>query len=1325
MKSKILVLLLGLSCYTFPQQDIRVISSTQSSTIIEYTPIYSDSSFVKIDNQQFRNATLAFGYLEDNSESGTPAVFERRIPLGVPSETGNTIRVLASSYRETSGKVIPLPFYEKDGDLNIPVYKISSEYFNYKDFPELVSFGDYGISRNLGIQTIRIFPVKFDVNTNTIRMYKKIVFQIDFASAQISGKTAEDELLKYSVLNYDAAKNWIKQDNKLFKVSATNSVLATGSWIKFEAPEEGIYKIDRAMLETFGFDPSSIDPRTIKIYNNGGKVLPENADFSRPIDLIENAIQVLGESDGKFDDNDYILFYGRGTTFREYDSDSKTIKKFKHPFSDKNFYWITFGGENGKRIQNKSSFNGPADLEQSSTEAFIDFEVDKISLAKSGRQFFGDDYSQSISTRTYLNKLDGRISSQPIHYKFRFINASDQGANLNVSENSTTIFSKFLAGYSTSYTFGKAYIETTLFNGVLTDNRSALKFNFNPSSVSTIGYLDYFEIAYERELKSFNNNIIFFSIDTTAVIEYYLYGFPSTNIRVFDITEFDNVKLVTDHVVLSGGDCRFRAIESKDSTTKYIAVGNDNFLTPIDPVVVENSNLRGISDGTKFIIISHEEFLEQAERLKTYRENEAQIPLSTTVVNVETIYNEFSGGILDVSSIRDFLKYAFDNWQTKPEYFLLFGKGTYDYKDVEGFGDNFVPTWQTEESLQLIFGKDSYTSDDFFARLDGADLIPDLAFGRITSRNKTEAKNYIDKIIYYENSSEKGIWRNLITLIADDGFTSTSYEGSLHTAPSEQLANIIIPPSFDIKKIYAADYPVVITGNGRRKPTVNEDILNTMNKGTLLVNYVGHGNPELWAHEFIFERSVAIPELENNKYFFLCAATCDFGYYDIPNFQSGAEELMFTPDAGAIATFNSARLVFAGQNNSLNFVLMGNLLELPREELNLSVPLGYSVFKTKMSRYGVNDQKFHLLGDPTLRLLIPQYYGSIDSLNGQPFEDLVQIKALSDTRIAGSVLNPDSSKWNDYNGEGILTVYDSERIKLLEEINNYPMIIPGGVIFKGRVSVINGEFNAQFVVPKDIIYENKNGKILFYFLNSTSDGLAFSNQIIVGGTDTTAVNDGEGPEIEIFFDDASYYNAYLVGPDPDLIVKLSDETGLNVTGTGVGHKLEGILNEDEGNPIDFTEFFTGELDAGGKRGEVNYQFTKLNEGDYLLDIKAWDVFNNFSSETTNFTVVSTDDLVIRDVYNYPNPFKSNTTFTFQQNLNRPIDVKIKVYTIAGRMIKEVEQKNINQKFVKINWDGRDEDGDWLANGTYLYKLIVKTTDGDYSESVIGKMAIIK
>lgn len=1324
MISKILTLVLAFTAILNSQQDIRILASNQNSIVIEFTPQFVDTSVRKVNGQEFRNIAISYGYVDESAEWGTPEIPERRLVIGVPSEFGNSIKVISSSYKEINGKVLPIPHYEKENFLNAAKYEVTPGYFNYVDFPELASFGDYGIVRGLGVQDIRLFPVKFDVNTNTIKLYSKIVIQIDYGNAPISSRKVEDELLKYSIINFDVAKYWVKSGNRLSKVVC--SVLSSGQWVKFEAPVEGIYKIDRAKLESFGFNVSSIDPRTIKIYNNGGKQLPEKVTTPRPVDLVENAIIVVGEEDGSFDQNDYILFYGRGSKFRDFDPTTKEIKRFNHQFSDKNYFFITSGGANGKRIQTKPSLNTTENYVQSSTVAFIDYEVDKINLAKSGRQFFGDDFSQSVPTRTYMNKLDYRVSSLPVDYKIRFINGSSNNFTLAIAENSSNLYSATLPGYSTSYTVGVAYNINSAFNGPLPDDRSVLKFTLSSSSVSSVGYLDYFEIAYERELKPVENKIIFFSKDSSAIVEYYLYGFPSSEIKVFDVTDFSNVYLVNPKPGFpSGGDFRFQFAENADSIRKYIAVGNNSYLIPSNPSIVENSDLRGIQDGAKFIIISHKNFLEAANRLKSYRESETKIPISTIVIDIEKIFNEFSCGIQDISAVRDFIKYAYDNWQTRPEYFMFMGKGTYDYKNVEGFADNFIPTWQTEESLQLIYGKDSYSTDDFFARVDGDDLKPDLSFGRLTAKSLNEANTYVDKIVYYEKDSEKGNWRNLLTLIADDGYTSTSYEGSIHTAQSENLTTSSIPASFDLKKIYLADYPTVITGSGRRKPDVNSEILKIMNQGTLLVNYVGHGNPDVWAHEFVFERGVTIPQLKNDKYFFLCAATCDFGIFDTPNYKSGAEDLLFLKNAGAIATFSAVRLVFSGLNSNLNKVFFDYLLNQPRGEFNLPVSLGYAVYKTKIDLTQVNDQKFHLLGDPTIRLNVPQYFGTIDSINNQPLIADVQIRALSDTKIAGTVLKQDGTKWSEYNGEGLLTVFDSERIKLLEEIDNYPMRVQGGIIFRGRVSVNNGEFEAEFVVPKDISYENKNGKIIFYFFDNQSDGLAYTNKIIVGGTDTTAVNDGKGPDIEIFFDNSTYVSSYLVGPEPNLIVKLSDETGLNTTGTGVGHKLEGILNENQSSPIDFTDYFLGELDAGGKKGEINYKFNKMNDGDYTIEVKAWDVFNNFSSEESFFTVINTNNLVVRDVYNYPNPFTSNTSFTFQHNLTIPVDVKINVYTISGRLVKQLEEKNINQKFVKINWDGRDEDGDQLGNGTYLYKLIVKTTDGEFTQSVLGKMAVVR
>ena len=1326
MKSKIFIILfLITTSLLYSQRDVKVLSSHFNSITIEYSPIVIDTALLKYEGITFRRVEISSGILKNYNDWGLPANIERNINVGVPSEFGNTIEVLSSSYKELTGQLIPVPYPVQDTFSVSFEYKQNSEYSSFKLNEEIVTFGEFGLMRDVPLQTINISPIKFDAATNKIRLYTKIIFRIDFSNQGITSSKPADDFLDGMLINYEVAKYWNSQnsDKSLKKLAIENSVLSTGKWVKFEAPEEGIYKISKANLSLYGIDGNTVDPRTIKIYNNGGKGYPESIIAARPNDLAENAILVIGQDDGSFDNTDYILFYGRGSSFWDYDVNGITIKRFKHPYSEKNYFWITSGGTNGKRISEKPGLSTTPVLNQATTTAYADLEVDKINLGKTGRQFFGDDFSSSVKSRTYTNSLNGRISGTAINYNFRFAVGSPSGLNLIVAENSNDLFQRNLAGYGTTqYTAGIANIWSFTYNGDLPENRSVLNFSVIPSGITSVGYLDYFTIQYLKELKAFGDNLLFFSDPTGGIIEYNLNGFTSSNIQVFDITNFSDVKLVSNYSMLSGSEVHFQFDESGTQRSKYYAVGSDAYKTPSNPVEVQNSNLRGEEQGAKFIIVTNKVFRDAANNLKSYRENQAPVTISTYVADIEQIYNEFSGGIIDPTAVRDYLKYAFDNWSIKPQYVLLFGKGTYDYKNIEKYGDNFVVTWQTEESLDLL---NSYTTDDFFGRVSGNDNTVDLALGRITCANPGEANTMVNKIIDYELNQERGDWRNQITLVSDDGYTTKGPEYPLwmHTAPSENLVNSHFPKSFNFNKIYSAAYPDVITGQGRRKPDVNKAIIDAINEGTLFLNYFGHGSPELWAHEVIFEKSVVLPQLQNNKYFFLGAATCDFGYFDIPNYQSAAEAIMFLPNCGAIASFTASRLVFAIRNEDLMYRFVDNLFDSGKDTLNLGIPIGKAAQLSKTT--DPNDLKYNIFGDPTLRLLVPQYVAAIDSINGQNLSANVQIKALSKTQIDGTILKPDNTAWTDFNGEGFLTIYDSERRVLLSAIGNYPVNIPGGLIFNGRVSINNGKFSENFIVPKDISYENKNGKVILYFLNNTVDGLGYTDKIIVGGTDSSIANDGKGPDIEIYFDDVAYNNGYLVNQNPNLIVKLSDETGLNTTGTGVGHKLEGVLNQQLNNPIDFTNHFTGDLDAGGRTGAINYKFSSLANGDYELNIKAWDVFNNFSEENTFFSVVDGNDLEIRDVYNYPNPFRDNTQFTFQQNLAQPIDVKIKIYTIAGRLIKEIEQNNLNERFAVINWDGRDADGDQLANGTYLYKVIVKSVDGQFTKSVLGKLAVIK
>ncbi len=1326
---KLIFLLIILTPFVlFSQEDLKIISSNTNSLVVEFTPDYFDTMAINIKSQKFIKALFRSGYIQDSQNYGEPAVPVKFINIGVPSEFGNTIEVLSSSYKELKGDLIPKPEIIKVKGVDDNIFKKNEKYYNYKSSDDLVTFGDYGLARNLRIQSIIIHPVKYNAASKTIKLYTRIVFKINFSPVQVTSSQPASDLLDGAVINYNVAKRWTQNRSKL-KKSIINSVLANGSWTRFEAKTEGIYKITKSQLISLGIDPNTVDPRTIKIYNNSGKVLSENINAPRPIDLEENAIYVSGENDGKFDDNDFILFYGRGNSFWEYNKTLKNFKRYFHPYSNTNYYWITSGGKQGKRVTGKVSSNLPGSYVQTNSVGFASWEKDKKNIAQTGRIYLGDEFTTSSLEHTYTNKLDGRIGSYPINYTFRFINAASDNFILDVSENSTKIFSQLLPGYGAiPYVDGRAYIKNISFSGSLPDNRSVLKFRLNsPSSVTTTGYIDYFEIRYQKELKAFNDNLLFYSKDTTSLIQYSLNSFSNSNIFVFDVTDYANVEMVTNPIQQSGGQFIFQANEQNNNVHKYIAVGDNSYqFRDISNISqVNNSNIHGISKGAKFIIITHKNFLEAANRLKEYRETQSKIPISTIVIDIDDIFNEFSGGNVDVTSIRDFLKYAFDNWTITPEYVLFFGKGTYDPKNVEGFNNDYVPATETVESLSLI---PSFTSDDYYVKVNGNDSFVDLASGRMTVRTLQEANNIIDKIIEYENPSSSGTWRNLITLVADDGFTTKTYEGAEHTAPSEILSNTIIPPSFNQNKIYMAAYPVELTSAGRRMPTVNKAIIDAINNGVLILNYVGHGSPSLWAHEEVFVKSTTIPQLKNDKkYFFLVAATCDFGYYDIPDFQSAAEELLFLKSAGAIGAYTPTRLVYSSLNHSLMYQFFGDLLKSAKDTMNLSIPIGKANFLTKQIFHGINDQKYHILGDPTLRLAVPQFDASIDSINNQYVATAtdIQVKALSNVKISGKIDKVNGSNWNDFNGEGLLTVFDSKRIVRLPTINNFPMTLQGGVIFRGRISINNGKFLTNFVVPKDISYENKNGKVILYFTGQDIDGLGFTNKVRIGGTDTNTVNDGKGPAIDIFFGNLNSRDNALITPNSKLIVKLSDNTGLNTTGTGIGHKLEGILNDNENSPIDFTNYFTSDLNSGGKTGQINYKFNNLLPGEYKIKIKAWDVFNNFSSQESFFSVVSQNKLLIRNVYNYPNPFSSNTTFTFQQNLNTFLDVKIKIYTVAGRLIRRIERNGISDKFVTVEWDGRDQDGDLIANGTYLYKIIVKTVDGAFNKSVLGKLAVIR
>ncbi len=1310
-------------------QDVNLILASEKGVTFEFIPKYiSDNHFKDEQNRilpLFEDASAP-----DFKNVGLQDYRYKSIPIALPSLAGNTFSILDAEYEDIQGVSIkPVPYLIRENNFLIPDYS-ESRFENFENINfELVRWGEIGIVRDLIVGNLLIYPYQ-QISANTVRIYKKIKIQINFSTPIISIKTREnDDLVYRGVINENQARNWVYELKNFSLEKITSSRLSNGNWFRIKIIEEGIYKLDFNFLKSKGIDLSNVDPRTIQIFGNGGRTLSERPEDFVNVDLIENAILVVGEDDGKFDPSDYIIFYAPSVKGWEYKSASRSIGHYFHYYSDVNYVWLTFGNAIGKRMTGKISVTNNPDSIVTTTTGYVLYREFKKNIAETGRRWFGDEFNDRTKSRVYTNRLPGLIPDRVITYKIGVAARSDRSTTFLIDEGNNRIGSISLSPVNLADGIG---LYATTNQGVFThssnlsDSRSVLKLTYNVTDAISTGYIDFIEIHYPRYLSAEQDRISFFSPLKSGTFEYVLNNFSSSDIRVFDISSFDEVKFISNPEI-SGMQLKFRSIEDGNFPSKYLAVGQNGYLTPSEVIKVGNQNLRGINPGGELIIISPKEFLAEANRLKAHKESRAKKPISTVVVNVEEIYNEFSGGLLDVAAIRNFIKYAYTFWNVKPKYVLLFGDGNYDYRNIEGYGKNFIPVYETEESLYLIY---SYPTDDFYGRIVGNDAFMDLAIGRIHIQSVEEAKAAVDKIIRYENNKDFGLWKNLITLVADDGKTTKGDDGPIHTSQSEELAKVAIPLSFEIKKIYLIQYPTVETAGGRRKPDVNREIINTFNDGTLVMNFIGHGNPEVWTHEYVFEKTITVPQLKNSvRLPFLSAATCDFGDYDKPANQSSMEMLLTKADGGIIAGFTASRAVWSNENAAINMTLFQNLFNY-RTTNSPQPSIGDTYLRTKMVRISDNDQKYNLFGDPSIYLQAPVELGSIDSINNFSATNTVEIKALNKATIVGSVRNSDGSIKTNFNGEALVTVYDSKRYQEVPEWYGWTgpgkgIELSGGIIYRGRVSVRNGIFRTDFVVPKDLSYERNNGKISVYFFGNDVDGIAYTQNIRVTSADSVTITDFKGPDIKIYFDNDLSYGANLVSRSPLLIVKLEDETGINTTGLGIGHNIEAVLNDNELNSIKLNESFQGDLDAGNRRGEVRYRLSDLSLGKNKIKIIAWDVFNNKNEAEMIFEVVGENQLVIKNVFNYPNPVNNSTYFTFQHSYDQPVNVTIKIYSVAGRLIHKIERQNVLEKFVKIYWDGRDQEGDYPGNGVYLYKIIINSLDNAKSSEALGKLAIVR
>jgi len=1110
----------------------------------------------------------------------------------------------------------------------------------------------------------------------------------------------------------------------------TNSVLSTGDWYKFAVDTTGVFKIDRSLLQQMGISTSGLNPKKIQIYGNGGQLLPDANSAFRYDDLQENAIFVAGENDGIFDANDYILFYAKGPHDWDVNPSNNVVTHNQNIYSDKSYYFITVSDADGKRIPQKTPITTNAISQLTTFDDFTFYEKEERSILAAGTQWFFDDNFNIENTQTFTIPFPNAVNNQEINVKVRGVSTSGISSTMDVNVNRADAFTiNYPAVNAASLTKAFALERNARINNTSESIQVAITYN-NNGNPSANAFLDYIEVVGKKELQFSDFQFSFRSFaqaNANGTVEYQIAN-GSTAFQVWDVTDYINPQNITNESAANS----FAFKDTGGVLKEYIIINEDDFYRPevIGNSKIDNQNLHALKD-VNYMVITNAELAGQAQRLADYHQTNSN--LTTKVVVLDEIYNEFSSGSRDITGIRDFIKHVYNtnsSETTKLKYVCFFGDSSYDYKDRITGNNNIVPVKLSNTSFNLA---NSWVTDDFFVMLDdnegtmSSNHTVDVVSSRIPVSTIAEASIVVDKILSYYSKEAIGDWRNTITLLADDIDVTGEQviEEGVESIADEITSN---KPIFNINKIYVDAFVQENSSGGERYPEVNRAITNAIEKGTLVFDYFGHGGEDGFASERIFD----VPQIQGlnnpNTLPLLITVTCDFSRFDNPNRITAGELTFKSQTGGAASMITTTREVFISTGQRFNEQLIRILLSFNNEDFTIAEALATA--KNNFS----STQKFFIyyFGDPAMKLAIPKPNVRITKMNDvNVTQSLDTIKALSKIKFEGIVTDEANTILNDFNGTLSTTIFDKSIDKTTLDNDGFgvKMIFDtqDSKIFRGKSTVTNGAFSFDFVVPKDIKIAYGKAKLSFYAENGAIDKAGANFDVVVGGINANAPDDTIGPEIRLFMNDESFIDGGNTNTSPNLIAVLSDLSGINTSITAVDHDIVGILDGDTTNPIILNDFYQTELDDFTK-GKVNYTLRDLAVGPHTLKIKAWDTYNNSSETTLNFVVVSDAILNLENVLNYPNPFVNYTEFWFNHNKpNEPLEVQVQVFTVAGKLVKTINRNvqttgNLSRN---ITWNGLDDFGNKIGKGVYVYKLTVTATASNLVSEKYEKLVILQ
>ncbi len=1119
--------------------------------------------------------------------------------------------------------------------------------------------------------------------------------------------------------------------NTVFTVQ--NSVLTQGNWFKFKINETGVYRLDKNFLNKLGV-PNDVDPRTIKVYGYGGGMLPLENNKNEHFDVPEIAIQFQGEQDGVLNDNDFALFYGVGT--KGWNAQNATHLNL---YSNDAYYFVTYGGTVGKRMQTYVEPAGASTVNYTDYLERVFDEKNIENIVQLSRKTFGENFGQSFTKQVVL-QTPLMNSSKPATVGINLAAISQNQTFFNISLNNQQIGSQAINGKISNAQANEGYFSNTL---NLSGETHTFAINFNNNGIpSARGYIDFVAIDYYKYLAGNNKQFQFNFPD--AVSQVGVGSFQISNAQgitqVWDVTDQYNPTFKTNTAGLINLKMPLGALKD------FVAVDQNDIYTPIEVgnAKILNQNLKGTifaNGNVDYLIITNNNLLSAANRLANLHKTQSN--LNVKVVPLDAIYNEFSSGQQDVVAIRNFIRYVYFAGNQTLKYVNLFGDASTDYFDPTS---NIVPIFHylnntlSPNSSENFNDWHTFATDDFYALLDDPEGLMnndtytgiDVVIGRMPVNNVQEANAMVNKVEQYLSKENAGRWKNVYTALADDidaGFDAV-LQVALNNMADELVAN---KPFMNVKKIIADSYQQQVVAGGPRYPKVKEDFLNGVNSGSLMVSYLGHGSETGWGAERYFE----IPDIErlNNidKYPLFAIMTCDFTRFDNQKLKSGGEYLYLRENSGAIGILATNRKIGIGsasdftENTSAWLFNYNNILP------NATMAEALMYTKNDLVKNVGEQAMISFVGDPALKLAIPKPNITITHVNDEPIENFTgSLRALDRVKLKGQVTTEGGQLISNFNGDLAVQMFDKnqEKTTLMNDGNGQPMTFTtlGETVFRGNASVTNGGFEIEFVVPKDIKIAVGEGKASFYAVKESNvlDEYAGANTTIkIGGVNENAAEDNKPPQIKLFMNDETFISGGITNSSPLFLAHLEDENGMN-TASGIGHDMVAILDGDENNPIVMNEFYETEPNNFMK-GFVDYPFSNLKEGLHTITFKGWDVYNNLATATLDFVVAAETGLTLERVLNYPNPFVDYTEFWFQHNRpNETLQVQVQILTVTGKIVKTINQTIVSEGFLSkdLKWDGRDDFGDRIGKGVYIYRLKVKSTVSGEQAEKIEKLVIL-